>query len=188
MEWASLAREALSSLFHSVSQDRISVDLRFTAGKLMLRNDTSALFRVDFKYRDLSDKRVLYNLMTAVLPPSAHADAAAAIRRLGKLGNMDDEVYEEYQPELKHKESALSKENASPTDSDLEQLNDLMLNLLIIVTRDARHEQGSLQQRPHAMTTAIGPTAKTHFYTDFYTGSCMCNLFDVRKLYHPTPL
>ena len=54
MEWASLAREALSSLFHSVSQDRISVDLRFTAGKLMLRNDTSALFRVDFKYRSLS--------------------------------------------------------------------------------------------------------------------------------------
>jgi len=29
------------------------------------------------------------------------------------------------------------------TDSDLEQLNDLMLNLLIIITRDARREQAT---------------------------------------------
>ncbi len=49
---------------------------------------------------------------------------------------MDDEVYEEYQRELKHKESALSKENASPVFAQCRRVPACLVQSGVVVVID----------------------------------------------------
>ncbi len=49
---------------------------------------------------------------------------------------MDDEVYEEYQSELKHKESALSKENASPVFAQCRRVPACLVQSGVVVVID----------------------------------------------------